>query len=154
MAQSNQRAIPVWLLVLAAVLLIARIVSYATKAEVADAVQWLSIEEGLARARATDKPILYDFTADWCAPCHQLDAEVFRDAQLARAINSSFVPVRVVDRKQEEGRNTPAVAALQQRYAVNGFPTLVFADASGTERARMEGFSGVKQFERVMEQAR
>ena len=154
MAQSNQRSIPIWLLALAAVLLIARIVSYATKAEVADAVQWLSIEEGMARARTTDKPILYDFTADWCAPCHQLDAEVFRNEQLARTINSSFVPVRVVDRQQEEGRNTPAVAALQKQYGVNGFPTLVFADANGTERARMEGFSGVKQFERVMEQAR
>jgi thioredoxin-related protein len=37
---------------------------------------------------------------------------------------------------------------------VNGFPTLVFADADGTERARMEGFRDAKEFERVMEQAR
>jgi thiol:disulfide interchange protein DsbD len=154
MARNDQRAIPLWLLVLAAVLLVARVVSYATKEKVADQVHWLSIEEGIERARATDKRILYDFTADWCVPCHQLDAAVFQDVQLARAINESFVPVRVVDRKQEEGRNTPEVAALQKRYAVNGFPTLVFADADGTERARMEGFSGVKQFERVMEQAR
>lgn len=154
MAQSNQRAIPVWLLALAAVLLVARIVSYATKEKVADQVSWLTIEEGLERARATDKLILYDFTADWCAPCHQLDAAVFRDVQFARAINERFVPVRVVDRQQEEGRNTAAVAALQKRYGVNGFPTLVFADADGTERARMEGFRDVKEFERVMEQAR
>jgi thiol:disulfide interchange protein len=154
MAQSNQRAIPIWLLVLAAVLLVARIASYATKAKVADQVEWLTIEEGMQRARATNKPILFDFTADWCAPCHQLDGEVFQDAQFARAINRSFVPVRVVDRKTEEGRNTPAVAALQKRYGVNGFPTLIFAEANGTERARMEGFRGVKEFERVMEQAR
>lgn len=154
MAQSNQRAIPLWLLVLAAVLLVARVVSYATKEKVPDQVRWLSIEEGMERAQATDKLILYNFTADWCAPCHQLDAAVFEDVQFARAINESFVPVRVLDRQQEEGRNTPAVAALQKRYAVNGFPTLVFADPNGTERARMEGFRDAKEFERVMEQAR
>jgi thiol:disulfide interchange protein len=154
MARSNQRAIPVWLLILAAVLFIARVASYATKEKAADHVRWLSIEEGMVRAQATNKRILYDFTADWCAPCHQLDAAVFQNVQLARAINESFVPVRVRDRQQEEGRNAPAVTALQQRYAVNGFPTLVFADADGTERARMEGFRDAKEFERVMEQAR
>jgi thiol:disulfide interchange protein len=154
MARSNQRSIPVWLLVLTALLLVARIVSYATKEKVADQVRWLTIEEGMAHARAANKPILYDFTADWCAPCHQLDAAVFQDVQFARTINATFVPVRVVDRKQEEGRNAPAVAALQKRYGVNGFPTLVFADADGTERARMEGFRDAKEFERVMEQAR
>lgn len=154
MARSDQRSIPMWLIAVAAVLLVARIVSYATKAEVADAVQWLSIEEGVSRARATNKPILFDFTAEWCAPCHQLDAEVFSNAELARQINTHFVPIRVVDRQQEEGRNRPEVAALQQRYGVNGFPTLVFADAGGGERARMEGFRGAKEFRRVMEQAR
>ncbi len=154
MARNDQRAIPLWLIAFAAVLLIARIVMFATKEEVSDAVQWMSIEEGRARAEASNKPILYDFTADWCAPCHQLDREVFANVDLARQINEHFVPIRVTDRQQEEGRNKPEVQALQQKYAVNGFPTLVFADANGMERARMEGFRGVKEFQRVMEQAR
>lgn len=154
MARNDQRAIPLWLIAVAAVLLLARIVMFATKEEVSDAVQWMSIEEGRARAEATNKPILYDFTANWCAPCHQLDREVFANADLARQINEHFVPIRVTDRQQEEGRNKPEVQALQQKYTVNGFPTLVFADANGAERARMEGFRGVREFQRVMEQAR
>lgn len=154
MARSNQRSIPLWLLLLAAALLLARIVLYATKSENANAVQWLSVEDGMARAVATNQPVLFDFTADWCGPCHLLDQAVFRDPRLAQRINSSFIPIRVVDRKHEEGENPRAVAALQKRYSVNGFPTVVFADANGTERGRMEGFRGAKEFERVMETAR
>jgi thiol:disulfide interchange protein len=154
MALTNQRAIPLALIVVAALLLVARIVSAVVKTEPAGAVQWLSIEDGLARARATNKPILFDFTADWCAPCHQLDAAVFKNADFARRINAGFIPVRVVDRQQEEGQNRPDVAALQKQYAVRAFPTVVIADANGAERGRMEGFRDARQFERVMEQSR
>jgi thiol:disulfide interchange protein len=154
MAQSNQRSLPLWLLAVAAVLLLTRLVLYSTKAEAASAVQWLSVEEGMAQALETKKPVLLDFTAEWCGPCHMLDREVFQDKRLAATINADFVPIRVTDRRREDGQNPRPVQALQQRYAVTAFPTVVFADANGAERARMEGFRGEKEFERLMEQAR
>jgi thioredoxin-related protein len=95
-----------------------------------------------------------DFTAEWCAPCHQLDAEVFADPELAAEINERFVAIRVTDRYREDGRNTPVVAELQRRYGVNAFPTVVFTNASGGELARLEGFGGRRQFQQVMEQVR
>ncbi|HEX8618643.1 MAG TPA: thioredoxin fold domain-containing protein [Thermoanaerobaculia bacterium] len=154
MALTSQRAIPLALIVIVALLLAARIVSAFVKTAPAGAVQWLSIEDGMARARATNKPILFDFTAEWCGPCHQLDAAVFQNADFARRINAGFIAVRVVDRQQEDGENRPEVAALQKQYAVRAFPTLVFTDSTGNERGRMEGFRGADQFERVMEQSR
>lgn len=156
MARTDQRAIPIALFVIALVLVAARIAVPLLKNDTpkgGDAVRWLAPDEGLRLASTTDKPILLDFTADWCTPCHILDAEVFRNPAIARQINERFIPIRVTDRRREEGRNAPEVDELQQRFVVRGFPTVVFADRTG-ERARMEGFRGREEFERVMESVR
>ena len=65
-----------------------------------------------------------------------------------------FVPVRLTDRQREEGRNSRSVEELERRYGVKAFPTVIFADADGTERARMEGYGGREEFRRVMESIR
>lgn len=157
MARTNQRSIPVVLFAIAIALLAGRVVLQTMKSKEVAAqglVRWVSIEEGERLARATHKPVMYDFTAEWCGPCHLLDGEVFLNPALAADINERFIPVRVLDRRQEEGDNKPAVDALQQRYSVRGFPTVVFADANGDERARMEGFPGREGFEKIMESVR
>jgi thiol:disulfide interchange protein len=158
MARTDQRYVPVALFVIALVLLAARVAHQTTKStppakKKNDLVSWVTPAEGLQLAKTTNKPLVYNFTADWCQPCHLLEAAVFRDPELARTINERFIPVLVVDRQQEEGRNSEEVAALQLRYGVQGFPTIVFADATG-ERARMEGFRGREHFQQVMESVR
>ena len=155
MARTSQRYVPIALFVIAIVLVAGRVAMgfVETKPSKTELVRWVTPEQGVMLARRTGKPLLLDFTADWCQPCHVLDAEVFRNPEMAAEINKRFVAVRVVDRQQEQGSNSPDVDALQRRYGVRGFPTVVFADRTG-ERARMEGFRGREEFERVMESVR
>lgn len=151
--RQRQRSLPLWLVAVTLLLVIARIAtswSGTKESGGGTQVKWISRAEAEERARVEDKLVLYDFTAEWCMPCHELEAQVFADGELAAMINERFIPVRVLDRTREEGRNTAEVDELQQRYGVNGFPTLVFARPGQPARGRMEGFSEREQFERVV----
>jgi thiol:disulfide interchange protein len=154
----NQRTVPAILIAIALLLVAARVVSrwigpQEPKKAMAG-VRWVPLANAETVSRRTGKPILYDFTADWCPPCHLLDEEVFQDPALVAKINEHFVPVRVVDRQREEGRNTPEVLKAQARFGVGGFPTVVFADAQGNVREKIEGYGGAAAFARAMESAR
>ena len=156
MERTSQRAMPLVLIAIAALLIVARIATHFMKSDESanDLVKWVELEDAAQLAASSNRPILMDFTAEWCAPCHVLDEEVFRDPLLAKAINQRFIAVRITDRQREDGRNSQEVEALQRRYGVRGFPTVIIADAAGTERGRMEGYGGREQFRRVMESVR
>jgi thiol:disulfide interchange protein len=142
----STRWTPRWILLLAGVLLLARIATgiYENRNPPTrvDQVEWRPIEQAADASRGSHKPILYDFTAEWCPPCQAMSREVFSDEKQASMIVGMFVPVRVLDRAREEGANLPEVEALQQRYRIEAFPTLIVASADGNELGRVEGYPG------------
>src|SRR5256885_14283778 len=128
--RKKQRALPIWLLILTVLLIIARIVStkYPVTSDV-DLVHWTPISLASAAAMRSHRPILYEFSAEWCGPCHVLEREVFMDPALAAKINDRYIAVKVIDRQREDGQNGPAVQQLMDRYRINAFPTVVIADS-------------------------
>lgn len=111
-------------------------------APMSTALHWHPVGEEQVLADREGKPILYFFTADWCAPCHHLKRTLFSDPEKATRISRSFVPVEVQDTRVEKGENLPEVDEVQERYAVSTLPTLVVALPDGSEVGQHRGYSG------------
>jgi thiol:disulfide interchange protein DsbD len=106
----------------------------------------VALEEALARAKSTRRPVLLDFFADWCKECHELEKTVFsrEDVRLALA---RFATVRVdVSKVSDELRG------VARRYSLSGVPALVWISSAG-EPLRHLTLSGLVSPKQVLEAA-
>jgi hypothetical protein len=86
--------------------------------------------DAFAEAQAQDKPILLDIGAVWCHWCHVMDRESYENADVARAINASFIPIKVDrdERPDIDARYQVAVSALTGQ---GGWPLTAFLTPDG-----------------------
>ena len=114
----------------------------------APTVEWQPYsEQAVKDARAAGKPVVLDFSADWCVPCHELDQNTFTDRAVAEGL-APYTRLKVDFTRAD----APETIALRDRYAIEGVPTIVFLGIDGQEvrSARIFGFLGPKPFlERV-----
>lgn len=97
---------------------------------------WLTdIDAAKKTAAESKKDLLIDFTgSDWCGWCIKLNDEVFKHDAFKAGVKDSFVLVEI-DFPREKGklsedarkRNTE----LGEKYAVQGYPTILLCDAEG-----------------------
>ena len=114
-------------------------------------VEWAPFTgERLTQATSQGKPVVLDFYADWCIPCHELDRSTFTHPEVQRVL-ARFVPLKVdlTNDKVEE------VQALRARFNVNGVPTVLFLTPEGDEvpETRIVGFLPPRDFAARAEQA-
>jgi thiol:disulfide interchange protein len=145
-AGGSTRATPRTLLLVAAALLLVRVITGVWEGlhppKHPDLVHWRPIDAAVAEAKAAKKPILYEFSAAWCGPCRTMSEDMFEDRANAQFIDRNFVPVKVVDRMREDGHNTDEVDLLEKRFAVKAFPTVVVVPPDGGEPTTIEGYPG------------
>ena len=113
-------------------------------------VRWQPREKAAALARTSGKPLLYEFSAEWCGPCKILDRD-WADPAVAAKVNGSYVPTHIVDRIREEGRNPADIEELQRRYEISGFPAIVAAAPDGRLLGKQEGYAGRERLMKFLE---
>lgn len=93
---------------------------------------WLASEaEGRKKAAAERRPVMLDFTADWCTACQVLATKNLVDPRVV-AEAQGFVAIKVDATKEDD-----EAEAILARYRVSSLPTLLFLDAQGNEKVRL-----------------
>ncbi len=93
-------------------------------------------------ALAAGKPIVLDFTAEWCGYCKVLDRTTFADP----AVRAELERFRALKIDVDTGRN----AELVKRFDVPGPPLIVVLDSSG-EVAKKLGYDEAKDPDKFAE---
>ena len=88
---------------------------------------WEDFEQAVLGASA-EVPVLVDFWADWCAPCHAIAPH------LQRVVDDLAGAVRLVKVEVDDGENMK----LAGHYRLRGFPTVMLFQR-GEEKARFAG---------------
>lgn len=123
--------------VLALVPLLAILISGAC---IAEESAWLTdFEQAKKEAAKRDVPILVNFSgSDWCGWCIKLDKEVFSKKEFLAYAKEDLV-LFVADfpsRKKLPEATAKQNKALQKKYRIQGFPTVLILDAEGKVTGR------------------
>ena len=94
----------------------------------------------LQTAKSEGRPVVIDFSADWCVPCREMERTTFVDPAVVNAAGK-FVRLRA----NLTADNTANQAIIKQ-FTVEGVPTMVFIDDHGIVRKRRVGYVGPNEF--------
>ena len=99
------------------------------------------LDRELRLAQAAGKPLLFDFYADWCVSCKEMEKYTFTDAGVKAAL-ADFVLL-----KADVTANDAIDQALMQRFGIIGPPsTLFFRDGVERRDLRLTGYEKVTPF--------
>ncbi|MDZ7374890.1 MAG: thioredoxin family protein [candidate division KSB1 bacterium] len=106
--------------------------------------------EAIEAARELGKPIILDFSAEWCVACRELEHKTFSDRRV-RDRARSFVTLQADLTRY----GSPSSTALRKQFGILGLPTVVFLLPDGTElrELRVVGFVSPEEFLLRMEKA-
>ena len=110
---------------------------------VSDGIVWTPYAESvLAEAAAQGKPVVIDFSAEWCLPCKELEHQTFNQPEVIDAAED------IVTLKADLTQHgSPEVRALRRKFDIRGVPTIVFIDAAGRERANLRAVEFIDKAE-------
>lgn len=88
------------------------------------------LDEALMQAKRERKPIVLDFSAEWCAPCKRMEKTTFADAKVKELLQRCILVRIDVDQYEE----------LTQRLGVVGLPDLRLVTPDGKVFQKLRGY--------------
>lgn len=107
-------------------------------------IEWryVTFEQGLAMAKAENKPLFVDVMAFWCVWCYRMDYYTYCDQEVAELMSSKFIPVKILQ-EQDAGND---YQKLMKKMGANGIPAMGFFDADGNVVHKIGGWKKPEEF--------
>jgi len=101
-----------------------------------------NIQELEEAIKASTKPVMLDFWAEWCVACKELEEITFKDEAVINKLSQfTLLKADVTDNSQEDKE-------LMKKYGIFGPPGLVFWDENNQEvkASKIIGYKNPKEF--------
>ena len=85
------------------------------------------LKAALATAKAENRPVMLDFTADFCVTCAKMERTTFKSAEVAAALGNTLL--LKADVTKQDGSDV----TLQKQFDVIGPPAFIFFNNRGEE---------------------
>jgi len=97
----------------------------------------------IAAAKASGKPAMLDFVAEWCVSCKEMDKYTFSDPQVGAALANAVLLQADVTANDADDQ------ALLNHFGIFGPPSIMFFGANGEERKnfRVVGYMKADKFQ-------
>jgi thiol-disulfide isomerase/thioredoxin len=111
----------------------------------AEDVKWVTDPKAaFVEAKAEHRLVMVDLFTDWCVWCKRLDAGAYKDPKVV-ALSKQLVPLK--SNAEKEGKD------LNKKYAVAGYPTILFLSEDGTVVSKLVGYQPGPDFAETVETA-
>lgn len=121
----------------------------------AEGRSWYSFNEGIAKARQENKPIVIDFYTDWCGWCKVMDQKTFSVPEVEAYLFANFIPIRINAENQTEKvkfqNKTFTPRQLTSAFQITGFPSVAFVTAKEEVITVVPGYIEKAQFLKMLE---
>jgi len=109
----------------------------------------VSYKTAIEGNKKNGKPILLEFYADWCLPCHEMEKTVFKDPAVIKELKNNFYFVRLDTEKEQEifceGETMPILDCLDL-WEIPGIPAFAILDKDGSLKHTATGVFEKKPF--------
>ena len=117
----------------------------------AEELKWTTdLPKAQAQAKMEKKLVLMDFTgSDWCPPCKALKKNVLSSQEFLDYAKKNLVLVEVdfPRLKKLPAEQQKANQALQEKFKIEGYPTVIVLDGEGKQLSKKSGYGGEKPAE-------